>query len=168
MKFIKQSSIDEFNWRSTHCCCYCNQLKKKKGVHYFAFSFYGRKGTPSFVHVVKTFFMITQRVSVETPCSSSWKIPTMNFFEAVEKVAEITGILESKSKAKMQKTWRNIVHEKIVQFCSDQYQRNSKAYKRMIGQNKWCSLIAVQRDIARIYDWLCSWWKKLCFYSTNQ
>jgi hypothetical protein len=21
------------------------------------------------------------------------------------------------------------------------------------------------RDIARIYDWLCSWWKKLCFYS---
>jgi DNA primase len=50
------------------------------------------------------------------------KIPTMNFFEAVEKIAEITGIVleVTKSKTKTQRKFMTkCCHMKIVQYCSD-------------------------------------------------
>jgi hypothetical protein len=62
----------------------------------------------------------------------------MNFFEAVEKVAEITGIVPRVRRAKEDAKKirrRNIVHEKTVQFCSDQY-KETNSLQALIKQNK--------------------------------
>jgi hypothetical protein len=45
MKFIKQSSIDNLLTKHIDVVIGATEELKKKGVHYFCFSFYGRKGT---------------------------------------------------------------------------------------------------------------------------
>ena len=97
MKFIKQSSIDNLiDEARIDIVIGATEELKKKGVHYFCFSpFTGEKGTPSLcVHVVKNFFYDNSAgFGGNTVQFIMKKYPTMNFFEAVEKVAEITGII---------------------------------------------------------------------------
>jgi DNA primase len=86
------------------------------------------------------------------------KYPTMNFFEAVEKVAEITGIVleyeEQSEDAKkihdeilsMKRSFNfALINTKEIQQPTDDWA------KQMMLTDRGFS-----RDIARIYDWLCS------------
>jgi hypothetical protein len=70
MKFIKQSSIDNLIDEARIDVVGATEELKKKGVHYFCFLLYGEKELLLMCACCKNFFM-TQRVSVETPCSSS-------------------------------------------------------------------------------------------------
>jgi hypothetical protein len=124
MKFIKQSSID--NLIDETLTLLLEPLTKKKGVHYFCFSPLRAKRNSFFMCACcKNFFMTTQRVSVETPCSSSWKNTqrwTSLKLSSSWDHRNSTRVRRAKRRCK-ENSWRNIVHEKIVQFCSDQYQK---------------------------------------------
>jgi hypothetical protein len=169
MKFIKQSSID--NLIDETLTLLLEPLTKKKGVHYFCFSPLRAKRNSFFMCACcKNFFMTTQGFRWKLRAVHHEKIPNDELLWSC-RVAEITGIvLEYEEQSEDAKK----IHDEILSMKRSFNfalinTKNSTAYKQMIGQNKWCSLIAVSlRDIARIYDWLCSWWKKLCFYSTNQ
>jgi len=136
MKFIKQSSIDNLiDEARIDIVIGATETIKKKGIHYFCFSpFTGETGTPSLcIHVVKNFFYDNSAGfggnSVQFIMK---KYPSMNFFEAVEKVAEITGIiLEYEEQSEDAKKIHDEIlsMKKIVQFCSDMYQKKFNSLK---------------------------------------
>lgn len=136
MKFIKQSSIDNLiDEARIDVVIGATEELKKKGVHYFCFSpFTGEKGTPSLcVHVVKNFFYDNSAGFGGNAVQFIMKkYPTMNFFEAVEKVAEITGIiLEYEEQSEDAKKIHDEIFsmKKVVQFCSDLYQKKFATLK---------------------------------------
>lgn len=129
MKFIKQSSIENLiDEARIDVVVGATEDIKKKGVHYFCFSpFTGEKGTPSLcVNTVKNFFYDNSGgFGGNTVQFIMKKYPTMNFFEAVEKVAEITGIvLEYEEQSEDAKKIHDelLSMKKIVQFVSEKYQ----------------------------------------------
>lgn len=130
MKFIKQSSIDNLiDEARIDVVIGATETLKKKGIHQFCFSpFTGEKGTPSLcVHTVKNFFYDNSAGfggnSIQFVMK---KHPSMNFFEAVEHVAGLTGIiLEYEEQSEDAKKIHDEIlsMKKIVQFCSDKYQK---------------------------------------------
>jgi DNA primase len=130
MKFIKQSSIDNLiDEARIDVVIGATETLKKKGIHQFCFSpFTGEKGTPSLcVHTVKNFFYDNSAGfggnSIQFVMK---KHPSMNFFEAVEHVAGLTGIvLEYEQQSEDAKKIHDEIlsMKQIVQFCSDKYQK---------------------------------------------
>jgi DNA primase len=130
MKFIKQSSIENLiDEARIDVVIGATETIKKKGMHYFCYSpFSGEKGTPSLcLNVVKNFFYDNSAGfggnSVQFIMK---KHSSMNFFEAVEHIAGLTGIvLEYEEQSEDAKKIHDEIlsMKKIVQFCSDKYQK---------------------------------------------
>jgi DNA primase len=136
MKFIKQSSIDNLiDEARIDVVVGASETLKKKGIHQFCFSpFTGEKGTPSLCcNTIKNFFYDNSAgFGGNTIQFIMKKYPSMNFFEAVEHVAGLTGIvLEYEEQSEDAKKIHDEIFsmKNIVQFCSDMYQKKFSSLK---------------------------------------
>lgn len=136
MRFIKQSSIDNvIAEASIETVIGKTEKLERKGANFFCFSpFTGEKGTPSLcVKVAENFFYDNSAGFGGGAVQFIMKkYPSMTFFEAIEHIAEITGIVleyeEQSEDAK--KIYSELTSMKgIVQFCSDLYQKKFNSLK---------------------------------------
>lgn len=129
MKFIKKESIDAvLDEASVYEVVKATEDLKKQGSNYFCLSPFTQEKTASFaVNPVKNFFYDNSSGFGGNAVNFLMKkYPSMSFFEAIEKAAEICGItLEYEDRSEDQKRLddEDQAMKKFVSFANDEYQK---------------------------------------------
>ena len=128
MRFIKQSSIDNLlDEANIYDVVAASETLVKKGTHHFCKSPFTVDNTPSLcVNKVKNNFFDYSGGFGGNAVSFLMKRHSINFFEAIEKAAEICGIpLEYEEQSEDLKKLQDEVQimKKLVSFMTEQYQK---------------------------------------------
>lgn len=128
MRFIKQSSIDNvLDEANIFDVVNASEELIKKGTHHFCKSPFTDDKTPSFqVNKVKNRFFDYSAGFGGNAVSFLMKRHSINFFEAIEKAAEICGIvLDYEEQSEDLKKLQNEVQtmKKLVSFMTEEYQK---------------------------------------------
>ncbi|UOX35287.1 DNA primase [Flavobacterium sediminilitoris] len=149
MKFIKQSSIDTvLDEALVYDVVSATEILKKQGANFFCLSPFTSENTPSFaVNPVKNYFYDNSAGFGGNAITFLMKkYPSISFFEAIEKAAEICGItLEYEERSADQKRLddEDQAMKKFVEFANKEYQ---KAFKNLADDSWAKTMIFKERN----------------------